>query len=128
VPAEDPLTFALVAARTEASARKRLSYRLIKSLLGVVLGPFGNIAARTSREVGKLDSRLARIVPRNKPSMILFTLGTGGAAAFWLLVSREPATVLAGAAFARLSATGAAALLWWRYATKDVDEEEDDDE
>jgi hypothetical protein len=126
-PPAEPLRFRDVAGRTEASARRRLSYRLIKSLATIILGPFGNFAARTGREVGKIDSRLARFVPRNKPGMILFTLGTGGTAAFFLLISTEPASLLAGAAFARLAATGATALMWWRYSSDDIDLEEDDD-
>lgn len=126
VPAE-ALRFRQVAGRTEASARRRLSYRLIKSLATIFLGPFGNFAARTGRQLGQVDSRFARFVPRNKPGMILFTLVTGGAALFFMLISTEPASLLAGAAFARLSATGAAALLWWRYASAAPDEDEDDD-
>ena len=121
------LTFAEAARRTEGSARQKLSYRLISSVASLVLGPFGNIAARTGREIGKIDSRLAKLVPRKKSGFVLFTLGTTATAITLLLVSREPSSLLASAASARLAASGGAVLLWWRYAT-DVAEEDDLDE
>jgi hypothetical protein len=124
----DPLTFAEAARRTEGSARQKLSYRLISSLASLLLGPFGNFAARTSREMGKLDRRLARLVPRSKSGFVLFTIGTAGTSAFFLFVSREPSTLLASAAFARLASSGAAVLLWWRYGGETVEDEEPDEE
>lgn len=124
----EPLTFAEAARRTEAAARQKLSYRLISSVASLVLGPFGNLAARTGREVGKLDSRLARLVPRSKSGFILFTLGTAAVAAVFLIVSREPSTLLAAATFTRLSASGASVLLWWRYAGDAPEDEELDED
>ena len=124
----EPLTFAEAARRTEGSARQKLSYRLISSLATLVLGPFGKLAARTGREVGKLDSRLAKLVPRSKSGFILFTLGTAAAAGFFLFVSREPSTLLAAAAFARLAASGVAVLLWWRFGGETAEDDEPDEE
>jgi hypothetical protein len=124
----EPLTFAEAARRTEGSARQKLSYRLISSLASLLLGPFGNFAARTSREVGKLDRRLARLVPRSKSGFVLFTLGTAGTSAFFLFVSREPSTLLGAAAFARLASSGGAVLLWWRYGGETVEDEEPDED
>ena len=123
-----PLTFAEAARRTESSARQKLSYRLISSVASLILGPFGNIAARTGREMGKVDSRLAKLVPRNKSGFILFTAGTTATAIALLLVSREPSTLLASAASARLAASGAVVLLWWRYATGVAEEDELDED
>ena len=124
----EPLTFAEAARRTEGSARQKLSYRLISSLASLMLGPFGNLAARTGREMGKLDSRLARLVPRKKSGFVLFTLGTAGTSAFFLFVAREPSTILASAAFARLAASGTAVLLWWRFGGESAEDEEADEE
>ena len=124
----EPLTFAEAARRTEMSARQQLSYRLISSVATLTLGPFGKFVARTSREVGRLDSRLARLVPRKKSGFLLFTAGTLGAAIFWLVVAREPSTLLASAAFTRLSASGIAVLLWWRYAGEGAEDDFMDDE
>ena len=45
----EPMGFHQAAARTEASARRRLSYRVMKSIFGVLHGPLGNLAARTGR-------------------------------------------------------------------------------
>jgi hypothetical protein len=123
-----PLIFAEAARRTEAGARQKLSYRLISSVSSLVLGPFGNLAARTGRELGKLDSRLARLVPRSKTGFILFAIGTAAVATFFLIVSREPSTLLAAAAFTRLSASGASVLLWWRYAGQAPEDEELDED
>ena len=123
-----PLRFAEAARRTEAGARQKLSYRLISSLSSLVLGPLGNVAARTGRELGKLDRRLARLVPRSKSGFILFTVGTAAGAAFFLLVSREPSTLLAAAAFTRLSASGASVLLWWRFAGHASNDEQLDED
>ena len=124
----EPLTFGEAARRTEASARQKLSYRLISSVATLFLGPFGKIAARTGREVGKIDTRLAKMVPRSKSGFILFTLGTAAAAGFFLFVSREPSTILAAAAFARLAASGAVVLLWWRYGGETVADEDADED
>ena len=124
----DPLTFGEAARRTEASARQKLSYRLIGAVASLVLGPFGNIAARTGREVGKLDSRLAKLVPRSKSGFVLFTLGTAATAGFFLFVSSEPSTILGAAAFARLAASGGTVLLWWRYGGETATEEDADED
>lgn len=123
----EPMAFGHAAARTEASARRRLSYRMMKSLFGVLLGPFGNIAARTGRGV-RLDTRIANFIPRNRPGLLLLALGTGGGAAFLLLASREPAAILGSAALARIAASAGSALLWWKYGSDQIDEEEDIDE
>lgn len=123
-----PMTFAEAARRTEASARQKLSYRLISSVAILMLGPFGNLAARTGREVGKVDSRLAKLVPRKRSGFILFTLGTATTAIVLLMISREPSTLLASAAAARLAASGGAVLLWWRYATSVAEEDELDED
>jgi len=127
-PFDRPLTFAEVAERTEASARQRLSYRLMSALFGFALGPLGNFAARTGRGVGRLDRRIAGWVPRHRPGFILFTLITGGTAAVFLFVSREPSTVLGAGAFSRLAASGAAVLLWWNYGGRAKDDGEDDED
>ena len=127
-PRNTPLTFEEVARRTEANARQKLSYRLISSISSLLLGPFGNLAARTGREMGRLDSRLAKLVPRKKSGFALFTLGTAMVAAIFLFVSREPSTVLGAAAFARLAASGATVLMWWRYGSGAADDEDLDEE
>ena len=49
-------------------------------------------------------------------------------AAIFLFVSREPSTVLGAAAFARLAASGATVLMWWRYGSGAADDEDLDEE
>jgi hypothetical protein len=121
------LSFAEAAGQTEAGARRKLSYRLLKTVSTMLLGPFGNLAARTGRSAGKLDSRLARIVPRHKGGYVVFTATTASACAFLLSISTEPALFLAAAGLARLAASGAVALLWWRYSGAGLEEDDDDD-
>ena len=126
-PPSSALSFADAAALTESGARRKLSYRLLKTVSTMLLGPFGNLAARTGRSAGKLDHRLARIVPRYKSGYVLFTLGTALVSGVLLAISTEPASFLGAAASARLAASGLAALLWWRYSGEAADEQDDDD-
>ncbi len=121
------LSFAEAARRTEATARRRLSYRVVKSLFVVAFGPLGNIAARTGRGAGRLDTRIANLIPRSRPGMLLLTGGTFALSAGLLTLSREPAAVLGAAALARIGASGGSALLWWSYADDAIVEDDDDD-
>lgn len=125
--AHDPLMFSEVAGSTEGSARRRLSYRMLKSLLVGVLGPAGNFAARTSRGA-RLDSRLASMVPRHRGGMLVFAATTLAVSLFFLIVSREPSTLLLSGAFARLTGSAWSAILWWNYGTDLVGDEDDDDD
>ena len=125
--ASEPLTFREAAAQTESSARRRLTYRIGKSLLSVFLGPFGSVAARTGRGI-QLDQRLSRYIPRHRPGFMLFTGATLAAGVAILWVSREPATVLLAAAFIRVAASGGSALLWWNYADTKLDEDDDEED
>ncbi len=124
----EALTFAEAAARTERTARRQVSYRLVKTLFGVLLGPVGNIAARTGRGAGRLDSKLRRLIPRNRPGTMVFTATLATAAGALIIVSREPLAFLVAAAFARLAASGGSALLWWQYGEVSENEDDDDDD
>jgi hypothetical protein len=124
----EPLTFAEAAGQTEATARRQLSYRLMKTMFAMVLGPVGNIAARTGRSAGRLDSKLSRLVPRNRVGFTIFTGTCAAVALVLVLVSREPLMFLTAAAFARLAALGGSAILWWKYkAAPDEGDDDDDD-
>ena len=127
-PPDKPLTFAEAATQTEANARRRLGYRLLRTLFGV-LGPVGNVAARTARGAGRLDQRIARLLPHSRAGFALFTAGTVAASAALLLVSREPSALLGSSAFASMAASGGAALLWWSYRDfgAPIQDEDDDD-
>lgn len=122
------LTFEEAAAQTEASARRRLGYRLIRTLLMALMGPFGGFAARTGRSAGTFDTKIARLMPRSKPGFVLFTASMAGAAAVLLSISREPLALLGAAACARLSALGAAVLLWWKHRDLQAGDEDEEAE
>lgn len=126
-PATEVLQFAEVAARTEAAARKRLTYRMAKSVLGGLLGPFGTVLARTGRGA-RIDARISRMIPRHRGGMIVLTLVSSGIALFFLVVAREPSTLVLASAAARIGASGGSALLWWNYAAAVTDDEDDDDD
>lgn len=112
---DSSLTFREVANLTAVRARHRLSYRLVKSVLGIILGPFGSLFARTSRGVG-LHKRLICFTPRTRAAGTLLALTAFSVAIAVLTFVREPAAVLACAALLRLSASAATAVLWWNYA------------
>lgn len=126
-PAE-ALRFHDAASRTESTARRRLSYRVMRSFFSVALGPFGTLIARTGRGMAGLDRKLARMIPRSRIGMLMVALGTAGASIALLLTSREPSAFLGAAAFARISASAGASLLWWNYAAADQDDDDDDDD
>ena len=128
VPPGAPLEFRHAAAKTEASARKRLSYRLMRSTLSVMFGPFGNLIARTGRGLGSLDTKLANWIPRSRVGLFLIAAVTGGAAATLLWLSTEPSAFMGSAALARVAAAAGAALLWWKYGSDQIDEEDDEEE
>jgi hypothetical protein len=121
------MRFAELAARTEAAARRRLIYRMAKSLLSGLLGPFGSVIARTGRGA-RLDAKLSRMVPRHRGGMALLALASGGVMLFFLVVAREPATLVLAAVSARIAASAGSALLWWNYGTALKLEEDDDDD
>lgn len=125
--ATEPLRFEEVAARTEFASRRRITYRLAKTVLGAVLGPFGSVVARTGRGF-RLDGKLSRLVPRHRGGMMAFTVLTAVGAAGLLAVTVEPFFLLLAASVARLSASGASALLWWKHGDMGgVDDDTDDD-
>jgi hypothetical protein len=126
-PETEPMRFAELAARTEAAARRRLIYRMAKSLLSGLLGPFGSVIARTGRGA-RLDAKLSRMVPRHRGGMALLALASGGVMLFFLVVAREPATLVLAAVSARIAASAGSALLWWNYGTALKLEEDDDDD
>lgn len=124
---DEPLTFAEIAGRTEASSRRRLTYRIGKSALIAMFGPFGNIMARTGRGA-RLDRKVMRFVPRHRGSMALLTFGTMAGAVALLVLSREPSALLGSAALARIGASAGSALLWWNYASGVAGDDDDDDD
>jgi hypothetical protein len=125
-PYAEPLVFAELAARTEASARRRLTYRMAKSVLGGLLGPVGTVIARTGRGA-RLDDKISRLIPRHRGGMATLTLVSSGVMLFFLVLG-EPATLVISSAAARIAASGGSALLWWNYASALLPDEDDDDE
>lgn len=126
-PLATPMEFAEVAARTEAVARRRITYRLAKGVLGVVLGPFGSVVARTGRGF-RMDARLSRLVPRHRGGMLVFTLATTGVATALVVISREPFLLLVAATAARLAGSAGSALLWWSHGSDVIADEDSDDD
>lgn len=126
-PETEPMRFAELAARTEAAARRRLVYRMAKSVLSGLLGPFGSVIARTGRGA-RLDAKISRLVPRHRGGMAVLALASSGVMLFFLVVASEPATLVLAAVSARIAASAGSALLWWNYGTAlRLDEEDDED-
>ncbi|HVF82677.1 MAG TPA: hypothetical protein VM913_00705 [Sphingomicrobium sp.] len=127
IPAQ-VLHFGETATRTERMARRRLTYRISKGLLSILLGPVGGFAARTGRGAG-LNERLARLVPRHRGGVAALALGTLAVSLGALAISREPIMLLLSAAAIRIAASGGSMLLWWNYAqTIPTDEDDEDDD
>lgn len=127
LPAPEPLTFAEVAGVTIVRARHRLSYRIGKGVLGIVLGPFGSVVARTGRGVG-LHRRLIRFMPRTRAAAALLALVAATPAFALLFLVREPVALLASAGLLRIAASAGTVALWWNHADVHAHDEEDDDD
>lgn len=127
----EPLDFAQAAAATGVKSHTKLNYRIIASLLVAMFGPAGKFVARTGRGA-RLGARSARLTPRSRAGLAIFTLCALVSSAFFLLISREPGTLLLAAVSARLAAPAGAALLWWKYSegqtelSEDLTRDEDD--
>jgi hypothetical protein len=119
-----PLDFAQAAAATGVKSHSKLSYRIIASLLVALFGPAGKFVARTGRGA-RLGTRSARLTPKSQAGLAVFTLCALASSAFFLLISREPATLLLAAVSARLAAPAGAALLWWKYSDDETELSED---
>ena len=122
---DQPITFHEAAVQTEATARKRLGYRLLRTIL-ILLGPIGSFAARTGRGAGRLDQKIGRLMPRSRVGFVIFTAAMLAIGSTLLALSRQPASLLVAAAALRLAASGGAALLWWKYRDDRVEDDDDD--
>lgn len=129
-PTNDPLKFEEVARYTAIMGRRLLTYRVTKSLL-TIIGPVGNVAARTGRGL-KWHQKVEPYVPHHLGGFIMFTIGAFGAAAFLALRSGEPAAMIGAAGLCQIGAAAGNVVLMWRYLpSRDTDtpaEEEDDDD
>ncbi len=129
-PVLEPMTLAEVARNTAVSGRRLLTYRISKVVLAM-LGPVGNIAARTGRGLN-WHSKIEPYLPHHLPGFILFALIATGGAAFLALGSGEPAAMVAAAAMMQLAAASTNIALMWRWLPlRDdprlmIDEDEED--
>jgi hypothetical protein len=125
----DRLQWREIADHSHASARRRFTYRVSKSLLKFVFGPFGSIAARTGRGF-RMDRKLERFVPRTSASLGgLFLLLTTAAVALILIIP-EPAVQLLAASLLRVGASAGNILIWSKLGRGDTllrEDEEDED-
>ena len=127
VPASGPLAWPEISARTYAVSRRRLAFRLAKSVLGATLGPFGGILARTGRGAGA-HRHLERFTPRDPRLLGLTAIGSTGAGIAMMAVSIEPAVALAGTSLIRFGASALASFGWSFLARDHPDTEASDDE
>jgi hypothetical protein len=100
-----------IAGHSHASARRRFTYRVSKSLLKFVLGPFGSIAARTGRGF-RVDRKLERFVPQSSAGLGALSLSLTAAAIALILIIPEPAVQLIAATLMRVGASAGNILLW----------------
>jgi hypothetical protein len=125
-PTDVPLTWQEVAGITARRARHRLTYRIGKSLLGV-LGPFGNVVARTARGF-RMHRRADRFAPKSIVPVALLAAGTTALAFLLPVILQKPATLLGSASLLRIAAAAGNVLLWWSFTDPGRGEDGDDDE
>lgn len=130
-PASEPMAARLqwreIADHSHATARRRFTYRVSKSLLKFVFGPFGSIAARTGRGF-RMDRKLERFVPRTSASLGgLFLLLTAAAVALILIIP-EPAVQLLAASLLRVGASAGNILIWSKLGRGETLLREDDED
>ena len=118
-----------IADHSHFHGRRRFTYRVSKSLLKFVFGPFGSIAARTGRGF-QIDRKLERFVPRRTWSLAALWLLLSGAAAAMIFILPEPGIQLLAASLLRVGASAGNILIWsklGRGVTEVGDDEDDDD-
>ena len=117
-----------IADHSHASARRRFTYRVSKSLLKFVLGPFGSIAARTGRGF-RVDRKLERFVPRSFAGLAAVFLSLTAAAVALILIVPEPAVQLIAATLLRVGASAGNILIWSKLGRGEtlLGDDEDDD-
>jgi len=109
--AADRLHWREIADHSHATSRRRFTYRISKSLLKFVFGPFGSIAARTGRGF-KLDRKLERFVPRRTGSLAALFLLFCSLGAGLILALPKPAIQLVAATLLRVGASAGNILIW----------------
>jgi hypothetical protein len=118
-----------IADHSHAHGRRRFTYRVSKSLLKFVFGPFGSIAARTGRGF-HVDRKLERFVPRRTMSLVALWLVLSTAAAALILIVPKPAVQLLAASLLRVGASAGNILIWSKLGRGEVvsdgDDEDDD--
>lgn len=132
-PLEEPveeLQWSEVADHSYAKGRKLAAYRVGKTLLHALLGPFGSIAARTGRGL-RMDKKFERFVPRNTAALSLVALGSATASVAIVLLVPEPALLVVAASLLRISSATANVLIWGALSGNlnavAPDDDEDDD-
>lgn len=123
-----PLTFAEVATNSAVVSRRMLTYRLSKMLL-MIFGPFGNVAARTGREL-KWHRKIEPYIPHHLGGFLLFTLATLGGGAVLASEIGEPAAMIASAGLWQVGMATLNVVLLWPWLPERIDEniEDDDDD
>lgn len=126
-PAE-PLAWPEIAASTALQSRRRLSYRLGKGVLTMLLGPVGAISARVGRSA-RVHHRLERFVPRNPLPLFALSLASAVAAGILVATLPTPATLAVAGSFTMVASVATNVLILGRVTDKaDEDADEDEDE
>ena len=108
-----PLQFPEIASRTSMMARRRLVYRVTKTMFGI-LGPLSGVIVRTGRGIG-LDARIAQRLPIRGWNIGLLAFIGIGASVGLVIAVQEPAALVIASALARIGAAAGSVLIWWRW-------------
>jgi hypothetical protein len=125
----EPVSFGEVAQNSAVFGRRLLAYRITKSML-TVLGPLGNLAARTGRGLN-WHLKLEPYVPHHLGGFMFFSIATFGVAFFLIVRSGEPAAMILAGGLTQIGAVASNVLLLWNWlppkgtvlAEEDLDDE-----
>ncbi len=128
-PIADPLAFAEMGRNTAVSGRRLLTYRISKIAL-TILGPVGNVAARTGRGLN-WHAKIEPYLPHRLSGFILLGLSMAGGAVFLAMRSGEPAAMVGAAGLMQLAGASLNIALMWPFLPDrndpDLILDEDDD-
>ncbi len=122
-----PFTWRQIGGMTGERARRRLTYRIGKTVLGAFLGPFSGLVARTGRGVG-IHKKAEHFVPTNPLPLAILASGAAILSVLLQVALAKPATLIVSASLLRIAAIAGNILLWSPYGKFMMADETDEDD
>jgi hypothetical protein len=126
VPPAEPTHWREIAADSFGRARRRLTVRSLRGLLGLTTGPFAGFLFRTSR-AARIHQGWHRFTPRSRVLLAGIAAMLASAAAYLFAVGSGPLAILPAASLIQLCAAVVSVILWSPFAAAESDEEDEED-